>query len=213
MGTLERKQREKQRRKELILNAAIELIAEKGFDHVTMDEIATKAEFSKGTLYLYFDDKLSLFIEIKREALNKIHHDFLEVLREDIPGAMLVQKMGIRYLRFLNDHPIHTQAFLQPEITFSRKEELLEIRHELTTLLTNAIKIGIQDGSIKTKVNPKILAMQIGWGMFGILQFFLNDSETHFKNILIENDTDLKTMVIHYIDALLCYSNSNPQNN
>ena len=73
MGTSERKERERKRRKNQILNAAISLIEEKGFDKTTMDEIAEQTELSKGTLYLYYNDKASLFQAIKKRALQYLH--------------------------------------------------------------------------------------------------------------------------------------------
>ena len=49
MGVKERKLRELETRKNLILDTAKELFAEKGFNNVTMEDIATVIEFSKGT--------------------------------------------------------------------------------------------------------------------------------------------------------------------
>lgn len=213
MGTKERKEREKERRKEQILSAAIELISEKGFDHVTMEEIAQQAEFSKGTLYLYFNDKLSLYIEIKRIALQELHNEFLRVLQEDESGADLLKLMGLRYLNFLRENPIYLQSMIQPEIALKKDPEFKDMGRELLTLVTNAVKIGIQDGSVNPNVNPKILAIQLGWCFFGILQFFISDSAPQFKEILNENDTDLNTMIREYIDALICNNHATQFNN
>jgi AcrR family transcriptional regulator len=209
MGTKDRKEREKEFRKLKIIKAASDLISVHGFDHVTMEEIAHRAELSKGTLYLYFDDKLSLFIEIKRKALEQIHRTFLEVLKKDEPGAELVKDMSMVYLDFLNTNPIYTQALLNPEIAFSAKHRLKQEGQQLITLITHAIQIGVQDKSIRSSLNPRILALQVGWCMFGILQFFITDSSSKFKQILVDNDTDLKSMVKQYIDTLL----NNPVSN
>ena len=60
--TLEkRRQREKDQRHESILNAAEKLFFSRGYDNVSMDEIANEAELSKPALYYYFKDKESLF--------------------------------------------------------------------------------------------------------------------------------------------------------
>lgn len=53
---LPRKERERLVRRSAILQAAEEVIAEKGFSNATLDEIALRAEFGKGTLYNYFPD-------------------------------------------------------------------------------------------------------------------------------------------------------------
>jgi AcrR family transcriptional regulator len=49
-----RKERERQARRQIMLDAARVVIAEKGFKRATLDEIAQRAEFGKGTIYNYF---------------------------------------------------------------------------------------------------------------------------------------------------------------
>ncbi len=57
---LTRKEREKLSHRSQILADALELFKEKGYHNVSMHEIATKAEFSIGTLYKYFKNKEDL---------------------------------------------------------------------------------------------------------------------------------------------------------
>lgn len=61
MGIQERKSREKNLRKEQILEAARRLFQERGFLNVTMSDIAEAAELSIGTLYLYFKNKEDIY--------------------------------------------------------------------------------------------------------------------------------------------------------
>lgn len=62
MEPLPRRARERLARREAILDAALDVFAEKGYGAATMDEIAERAEFGKGTLYNYFDDKHALLL-------------------------------------------------------------------------------------------------------------------------------------------------------
>ncbi len=55
-------------RKNQIMEEAKKLFAEKGYHPVTVDEVAEACGVAKGTLYLYFDSKADLFIEIFVEA-------------------------------------------------------------------------------------------------------------------------------------------------
>ena len=52
-----------------IVAAALEVFAEKGFAAAKLDEIATRAGVSKGSLYLYFETKEDLFRAVVRQAL------------------------------------------------------------------------------------------------------------------------------------------------
>jgi AcrR family transcriptional regulator len=61
---LVRKERERLAKRHEILIAARTVFAQKGYANATLDEIAEKAEFAKGTLYNYFDSKEQLFDEM-----------------------------------------------------------------------------------------------------------------------------------------------------
>jgi AcrR family transcriptional regulator len=61
--------RRKEARPGEILDAALELFAEKGFAATKLAEVASRAGVSKGTVYLYFDSKEALFQEMVRETL------------------------------------------------------------------------------------------------------------------------------------------------
>jgi AcrR family transcriptional regulator len=52
-----------------ICAAALEVFAEKGFAAAKLDEIARRAGVSKGTLYLYFEDKQELFRAVVKSAI------------------------------------------------------------------------------------------------------------------------------------------------
>jgi AcrR family transcriptional regulator len=57
MGIQERKERERGRRRQQIMIAAKRVFSFKGFNKATMEDIASEAELSPGTLYLYFKNK------------------------------------------------------------------------------------------------------------------------------------------------------------
>jgi AcrR family transcriptional regulator len=52
-----------------IIDAAIEVFAEKGFAAARLDDIAARAGVSKGALYLYFETKADIFEAVVREAV------------------------------------------------------------------------------------------------------------------------------------------------
>jgi len=68
MGINERRERERNERRKTILNCARELVLTQGVEHVNMEDIASKAELSKATVYLYFSSKEELLNEICEES-------------------------------------------------------------------------------------------------------------------------------------------------
>lgn len=59
-------------RREAILDAALIVFADRGFEAARLDDVAAKAGVAKGTLYLYFKDKEALFEEVVRGAASPI---------------------------------------------------------------------------------------------------------------------------------------------
>lgn len=61
--------RRKEARPEEITAAALELFVERGFANTRLEDVASRAGISKGTLYLYFENKEELFKAVVREGL------------------------------------------------------------------------------------------------------------------------------------------------
>jgi AcrR family transcriptional regulator len=61
--------RRKQARPAEILDAALKVFAQKGFAAARMDDIARQAGVTKGTIYLYFDNKEAVFKSLVREVV------------------------------------------------------------------------------------------------------------------------------------------------
>ena len=62
MGIKERRAREKNQRRDSILEAAIKVYDQEGYHAITMEKIAETAELSRATLYLHFKTKDEIFI-------------------------------------------------------------------------------------------------------------------------------------------------------
>ena len=61
--------RRKHARPEEITAAALELFVERGYANTRLEDVAARASISKGTLYLYFENKEELFKAVVREGL------------------------------------------------------------------------------------------------------------------------------------------------
>lgn len=72
MGTKERKEREKDEHRELILNAASEIIAKEGLEKLSIRKIAAKIEYSPAIIYHYFHDKEEIINILMKKGYGKI---------------------------------------------------------------------------------------------------------------------------------------------
>ena len=100
MGLKERRQRDKERRRAEILDAARALLFEKGMASVSMNQIADAAEVSVGTLYLYFASKEEIFVALQEEGLDILHDMIAEAAgKASAPEARLLD-IALAYLEF-----------------------------------------------------------------------------------------------------------------
>lgn len=72
------------RRYEAILDAAAEVFAEVGFEAATIDDIASRADTSVGSIYQFFENKNGLFHAIARKCLEESGEVFGRVLTPDL---------------------------------------------------------------------------------------------------------------------------------
>ena len=78
--------RRKDARPEEIIAAALDLFVERGFATTRLDDVAARAGISKGTLYLYFENKEDLFKAVVRgNMLPMLQHG--EALVENFAGS------------------------------------------------------------------------------------------------------------------------------
>jgi len=78
---LSRRERERRTRRQAMLRAAEAVFAEKGYDHATLEEIAERAEFGKGTLYNYFEGgKEGIFFAV----LDTIYDELCDLIAESV---------------------------------------------------------------------------------------------------------------------------------
>jgi AcrR family transcriptional regulator len=95
MGISDRKEREKQEMRRLIISAAMEMFIKDGYEKTSIRNIAEKIEYSPATIYLYYKDKDELFYEIQNEAFNQLHEHFIAHATAEDPMERLRQLLKI----------------------------------------------------------------------------------------------------------------------
>ena len=86
--------RRKDARPDEILDAALDLFTEKGFSATRMIDVARKAGISKGTLYLYFENKEAIFRAVVHEMISPRLDEFEEMIKlHKGPSDVLLRQM------------------------------------------------------------------------------------------------------------------------
>jgi AcrR family transcriptional regulator len=140
--------RDKQKRRNDLLNAARDVFAKKGYHEARVEDIVAAAHVAKGTFYLYFPDKRSAFAELVDQLFARISSSIVQV---DVKGDVQSQiKHNIRaIIAVLLDDPTVTQILLSytavPDQKFLHKIRSFYdgVTKMLSQALLNGQKMGI----------------------------------------------------------------------
>ncbi|HUR80261.1 MAG TPA: TetR/AcrR family transcriptional regulator [Thermoanaerobaculia bacterium] len=115
MGPRERREREREEIRTLILDAARELFAREGVDSVTMRRIADKIEYSPTAIYFHFRDKEALLAELCDSDFRAFAQGFGVIAQIADPVERLRQA-GYAYVDFGLKNPSHYRLmFMTPK--------------------------------------------------------------------------------------------------
>jgi AcrR family transcriptional regulator len=106
LTTADRRAREKAQRRSEILAAARQEFFERGFHQPTVDDVATRAEVSKGTIYLYFASKEAILAHLLLEGLALLLEEMEEACEPQAsPPEGTLQALSRAYLDFCQCNP------------------------------------------------------------------------------------------------------------
>jgi AcrR family transcriptional regulator len=99
MAIEDRKQREKEQMRKLILEAAKDIFLEKGYYQTSIRNIADRIEYSPGTIYLYFKEKDEIFYALHNQSFGLLFEQFAPLALVGNPFERL-KAMGRLYMDF-----------------------------------------------------------------------------------------------------------------
>ncbi len=155
----ERREEEKERRREEILDAAELVFSEKGVDAATMDQVARKARVSRALVYVYFKDKNALQLAICLRGLRTLRDAFQKARESRNQGREQVYAIGLAYMQFSEDFPTHFAVMSRFEAssaeTFQNEpcEATLEMIHagqKVHEEMVLALAQGMADKSLRS---------------------------------------------------------------
>jgi AcrR family transcriptional regulator len=79
-------------RRDAILDAALDEFSARGFAATRLDDVAKRADVAKGTIYLHFKDKESLFQELIRSKMAPVVGTLEATFAADLPLRMVIDK-------------------------------------------------------------------------------------------------------------------------
>ncbi|MFB6468752.1 TetR/AcrR family transcriptional regulator [Cytobacillus sp. Hz8] len=102
MTRLTPRQIKAQETKKRILETALKLFSEKGFDNVTVDEIVNTSNDSKGAFYVHFKSKYEIFLE-KFKEIDEFYAAFIQSLPDDLTPSEKIFSLLESQMIYLRD--------------------------------------------------------------------------------------------------------------
>lgn len=130
---LERRQQRIRENRHSILEAAEAVFAQKGYTQASMDEIAGKAQFSKATLYRYFQSKRDILFEIILNSFQDVDQRLKKIAAKKQSAEQKLREISRFLLRYYQHKKNISRIFLMER---SVMRSMLEIVPENRDLLS-----------------------------------------------------------------------------
>lgn len=103
----ELKEKEREARKQIIIDSALALFAKKPFYEVGMRDVADEAGVSPATLYRYFPSQEELFVEAFIQDISAVSKEFENMVINDQPAT--IEQFAFTYI----DHLVQNESTFQ----------------------------------------------------------------------------------------------------
>ena len=180
-------------RKNQILDAALEVVVEKGYADCRMDDIVETSGLSKGTIYWYYKSKKEVFLSLINHWVNKFGVTLNHIVEEDLSASDQLHELFAFFLDIYENKPDVLKAELEFWALASRDSDFRKktqaVYHELLELIEAIVSKGVEAGEFKN-VEIKVAALSIMVNIEGIIWFALFDANGIKARHYIETISD-----------------------
>jgi AcrR family transcriptional regulator len=162
------------RTRELLQKVLIELIAERGYDAITIQDIVDRANIGRTTFYLHYSSKDELFMSCHEAIVSQFHIGLLHPLsREELLSTEIPQEMTSAY-RHLEEgrallYPIFEGKDSQLILRQIRDRSAREIEANLRTIFAEA----------NSTIPLDMLANYLAGAQIALMQWWLEKRRSH----------------------------------
>jgi AcrR family transcriptional regulator len=177
MGISERKEREKQRRREEIIDAAEKVFFSRGIENATMDDVAEEAELSKGTLYLYFKSKEDIHWAITHRGVKGLLIKMEKIVDQNknaIDNLLLIADAFVKFTQ--NEKQLANSIIFFEGCSIEKLNiDQDQIRNSFLNespihLVTKLVKEGVEQNIIRDDMPVHTLSNILWSQLMGVLQ-------------------------------------------
>lgn len=172
-----KREQQKEARRIAIIDAALEEFTAQGFTAAKLDDVAVRAGIGKGTIYLYFDSKESLFKEVVRRNMmpgEELREQFDNFVQNYEGSASTLLETHFRNMyQFMQDEKIPPliamlfgEAVRFPELSRFFHDEVIRVAQEM---LRRIIRRGVESGEFRESALELYTQLMIAPVLIGAL--------------------------------------------
>jgi TetR/AcrR family transcriptional regulator, cholesterol catabolism regulator len=168
-GELRADGRDRQRRRQELIEIACDVFADKGFDGATLQDIADQFGVLKGSLFHYIQSKDDLLFEIIDGVYAGAEDAIWSIARADGTAVSRLRRLIVAYVRYVTDHQpaitvwLHDLNSLDPARSAVIRAREEHNRRRLVDLITQAQ----QEGGVRPDADPRI----VGFALLGSMNW------------------------------------------
>ncbi len=177
--TVDASERAKQERRRQIMSAAKHVFAEAGYHGASIHAIIEKAQIARGTFYLYFESKATVFDAILDQAMTELRARIRRIEVEDKaapPPQVQLREQVVATLDFIvRDRPLATLLLSAGHTPDAEAAERLDLFFgEVRDLMVRAMETGMEIGLLR-KVDKHLAAAAMLGMIRGVIEQLIRD--------------------------------------
>ncbi len=173
--------------KEMIMNAARDLFVEKGYQHVSMRQIAKELNYSHGAIYYHFQNKAELFYALVEEHFHLLELELDGIMNQELDPRDKLKQIFLGYIKFGLNNQSHY------EIMFLIKDE--EVKNCINQGPNNTYEKFAQSVHYLCEKNVNIQEI---WSLFLSLHGFVS----HYCR-QVDNYIEVEGLAVSHVNFLL----------
>ena len=161
-------------RRDAIVNAAIRLFREKGYENTSIGDIVDRARAGRGTFYLNFNNKEELFIECADKIFFAMYDDVWQDIKDEKDMLERLKKRGNAFYRSYpqwKDMMNLIRGAAVGKGPFA--EKLQQVMHQIIDPIGRDVKKGVEQGTFRP-FDERIVAFML-MGVAEYISYFLHE--------------------------------------
>jgi AcrR family transcriptional regulator len=162
-------------KRKTILRVARDLFSRRPYHEVRLEDVAAAAKVGKGTLYIYFESKDHLYLDLVTEAFDLLLQDIQNRIETNGDSNWtLLEDVVLRLARWMVKHPTMFDL-VRSNIHPVKRDALRQRRRRVGELFETVLRRGVQSGEVldsqpelTAQFIPAMIRAGVVWGKRGL---------------------------------------------